>query len=69
MSASVVFTFKGQDFSLSLDESDELLDKIRIARDSIKVKCPTCRCRIYPGNACCCCAGSDIYNSIDEGEK
>ncbi len=32
--------------------------------DKRKVKCPTCRCRILPGQTCRCCART----SCDDGE-
>ncbi len=36
-----------------------LLDELQIVNrqlDAQKVKCPTCRCRILPGDLCVCCA-------------
>ena len=31
-----------------------------------RVKCPTCRCKIWPGARCRCCADVDVYASIEE---
>lgn len=40
----------------SVPESYEVIGRIRAAQDALKVKCPTCRCRIYPDTTCECCA-------------
>ena len=54
----VRFAFQGAEVCLSLDEANALIGTICAARDKLKIKCPTCRCRIYPGSACSCCAGA-----------
>jgi hypothetical protein len=37
--------------SLSMQMRD-----VQSALDRFRVKCPTCRCRILPGDVCFCCA-------------
>lgn len=34
----------------------EELKAVESELDTHRVKCPTCRCRILPGDACSCCA-------------
>jgi hypothetical protein len=43
-------------YTWTLDEWLDLSSSTRDAFSSLKVKCPTCRCRIYPGDGCGCCA-------------
>lgn len=45
---------------LTLDEWRAIRNATDAAFTSLKVKCPTCRCRIYPGETCTCCAEPDI---------
>lgn len=42
--------------SLTVNEAYELVRHIRSQVDALRVKCPTCRCRIMPGVECSCCA-------------
>lgn len=58
MTPRVIFDFNGQHFDLSTDESLCLLRTIARQRDRLRVKCPTCRCRIMPDSVCGCCAGA-----------
>jgi hypothetical protein len=40
------------------NEFDQMLEKF-------KTKCPTCRCRILPGEKCKCCAEADVPDLPD----
>jgi hypothetical protein len=52
----VIFDYLGIHHDMSWDESLLLVAAVRHARDALKVKCPTCRCRVLPGTECGCCA-------------
>jgi hypothetical protein len=52
----VIFDYLGIHHDMSWDESGLLVAAVRQARDTLKVQCPTCRCRVLPGEACGCCA-------------
>lgn len=46
----------GVDHMLTLDEWRELRRGVAEQVQALKVKCPTCRCRIMPDDWCMCCA-------------
>lgn len=51
----VVFSFAGSEHHLTVDEAVAHLHIVGRAVDALRVKCPTCRCRILPGTTCACC--------------
>jgi len=55
-SVRVIFDYLGIHHDMSLDESLLLVAAVRLARDALKVQCPTCRCLIFPGSTCGCCS-------------
>lgn len=67
MSSQVKFTYKNIDFDFSLEESMELLDLIKKKQNALKIKCPTCRCMIFPERKCFCCC--DTSTLTDEEMK
>ena len=56
----MTFEFAGEERTTTVDEAYDLIRRIRIAVDSLKVKCDTCRCRILPGADCACCSTDAI---------
>lgn len=44
----------------TLEEWTEIRAAADAAFASFRVKCPTCRCHIYPDATCSCCADTDI---------
>ena len=42
--------------SWTVEEATTVIARISKAIDALRVKCPTCRCRILPGQICGCCA-------------
>lgn len=40
--------------------------ELRAELNTLRVKCPGCRCRLLPGEDCMCCVSTSINNAIDE---
>lgn len=57
----------GVEHVLTLDEWRAIEREAQVAIDSFRVKCPTCRCRILPGQTCGCCA-SMCLEDLDDAE-
>ena len=56
----VTFDFGGAKCRLTVVEARDLRDRITAAIDVLRVKCPTCRCMIVPGDTCRCCVGGNL---------
>lgn len=57
---------------LSLEQWGEVQRSVRDQIDALRVKCPTCRCRIVPGAKCMCCWSYGIEEALEqasEGER
>lgn len=57
--------FHGIDHTMTIDAARELMRDIRGQIDALKVKCPTCRCRILPDSACSCCNEPDVPDLLE----
>ncbi len=56
----VEFSYGGNDYCMTLKDAQELVRVAHQAMYNLKQKCPTCRCYIYPGSECSCCAQPNI---------
>ena len=65
----VRFTFRGTEYVVPDAEAHDLTNAIMLARaramDAVRVKCPTCRCRIMPDEQCACCEDATAMAALD----
>ena len=52
----VRFEWDGRGYNLTVEDARELIRTVYAGIDACRAKCPTCRCRILPGEVCSCCA-------------
>lgn len=61
----VVFEFQGETLALSVDEARALISTVGAAINALRVKCPTCRCRLLPVQSCGCCNEPDLGDDLE----
>ena len=47
---------KGIEHSFTISQARVIMRDLQVNIDMLRIKCPTCRCKILPNQTCSCCA-------------
>jgi len=59
-------TIEGVSYLFTIEEAKALINEISGKIYALKVKCPTCRCKILPGEVCFCCEEDGILDWLEK---